>query len=157
MYCWKELIYIDTQSTSARSAMFTWKGNWHYNPNWFPKTFPMIEMKPSKRMQNYLRQGRWKKRRGEIQAKGKVKGTSWNFAICACSNFGSWYYFISNRKLQYSKWQNILLDHLSNYIDLKVNWKENCCFTAVACFVFWHFILNTLSKFINIQYAIIYT
>ena len=153
MYCWKELIYIDTQSTSARSAMFTWKGNWHYNPNRFPKTFPMIEMKPSKRMQNWARQV---KERGE-KAKGKVKGTSWNFAICACSNFGSWYYFISNRKLQYSKWQNILLDHLSNYIDLKVNWKENCCFTAVACFVFCHFILNTLSKFINIQYVIMYT
>ena len=64
---------------------------------------------------------------------------------------------MSNRKLQYYKWQNILLDHLRNYIDLKVNWKENCCVTAVACFVFWGFILNTLSKFINIQYAIIYT
>lgn len=62
--------------------------------------------------------------------------------------------FMSNRKLQYLTQQNILLHHLRSYIDLNVNWKENCCFTAVACFLLWGFILNTLSKFINIQYVL---
>lgn len=148
-----ERVYIDTQSTSARSAMFTWKGNQHYNPNDFPQHFSHDR---NEAQQKDVKLGKAGERRGE-ERKRKVKSREHLEilqSVRARTLEADIILFMSNRKLQYLTWQNILLHHLRSYIDLNVNWKENCCFTAVACFLLWGFILNTLSKFINIQYVL---